>query len=496
METNHAARRPDAVGTFSRRRLLGSAAAGGLLAAVPGGLAMSPGRRDSDVRIREVAYRIRPEPMRTPLKFGGSVMRDLDILSVRITVERRGGGTATGLGVMPLGNVWSFPPRLETPQRSLEAMRKLAPLLQEVFRGSTESGHPVDLLRDLLEECLRTAASLSTEMNLAHAMPKLCTLVVYSAFDAALLDAFGIANRVNTYNALGEKWVGSDLATDLDDRFRGKYLDSFTLREPRQSMPLYHLVGGLDPLTPGDVKEAVNDGLPETLIDWIGADGLTHFKIKLDGDNLDWDVTRIANIERVVAAEQEKRGVAEWVYSADFNERCRDVEYLLAFFARVRESSPAAFRRLQYIEQPTDRDLKAHPENRVHAAAKIKPVVIDESLTDFESLLLAREQGYSGIALKACKGISEALKMAAAALEFGMFITVQDLTCPGASFLQSAELAARVPTVAAVEGNARQYLPAANRAWVQRYPGLFDIRDGTVATGVLSEPGLGHAHPD
>ena len=74
----------------------------------------------------------------------------------------------------------------------------------------------------------------------------------------------------------------------------------------------------------------------------------------------------------------------------------------------------------------------------MHAAAKIKPVVIDESLVDLESLLLCRELGYSGVALKACKGQSEALLMGAAAQKYGMFLCVQDLTCPGASFLHSA----------------------------------------------------------
>ena len=92
-------------------------------------------------------------------------------------------------------------------------------------------------------------------------------------------------------------------------------------------------------------------------------------------------------------------------------------------------------------------------------------MVIDESLTDFETFLLAREQGYSGVALKACKGQSQALLMGAAAAEYGMFLAVQDLTCPGASFLHSAGLAARIPGVTAIEGNSRQFCPSANDGW-------------------------------
>jgi L-alanine-DL-glutamate epimerase-like enolase superfamily enzyme len=157
----------------------------------------------------------------------------------------------------------------------------------------------------------------------------------------------------------------------------------------------------------------------------------------------------------------------------------------------VKKGAGAAYARVQYIEQPTHRDLAAHPENKVHEAAKLKPVVIDESLVDYDSLLLAREQGYTGIALKACKGQSDSLLLAAAGQKFGMFLCVQDLTCPGSSFLHSASLAARIPGVAAIEGNGRQYCPSANRRWRAQYPAMFDIKDGTVATGVLNGVGLG-----
>ncbi len=128
----------------------------------------------------------------------------------------------------------------------------------------------------------------------------------------------------------------------------------------------------------------------------------------------------------------------------------------------------------------------------MHAAAKIKPVVIDESLVDLESLLLCRELGYSGVALKACKGHSEALLMGAAAQKFGMFLCVQDLTCPGRSFLHSATLAARIPTIAAIESNSRQYCPAGNLGWEQRFPGMFRVTDGTLDTSILDGPGLGY----
>jgi hypothetical protein len=67
---------------------------------------------------------------------------------------------------------------------------------------------------------------------------------------------------------------------------------------------------------------------------------------------------------------------------------------------------------------------------------------------------------------------------------------VQDLTCTGLAFLQSAGLAAHLEPVSAIEGNARQYGPAANAGWVERYPGVFVVRSGRTDTSALDGVGL------
>jgi hypothetical protein len=81
--------------------------------------------------------------------------------------------------------------------------------------------------------------------------------------------------------------------------------------------------------------------------------------------------------------------------------------------------------------------------------------------------------------------------MAAAAQKYKMFLCVQDLSCPGRSLIHSAGIAAHVPGVSGIEANSRQYLPAANEAWRPRFPGLFNIKDGTLKTAALTGPGLG-----
>ena len=127
----------------------------------------------------------------------------------------------------------------------------------------------------------------------------------------------------------------------------------------------------------------------------------------------------------------------------------------------------------------------------MHQAAAIVPVVIDESLVDLESFHLARALGYSGVALKVCKGQTNALLMAAAGAHYQMFVCVQDLTCMGGAFLHSASLASRLPTVATIEGSGRQYCPVGHQAYLKNYSPMFRVRYGTIPTELLDGPGLG-----
>jgi len=447
--------------------------------------------RPTDVRIKQAIITLEEFPFRTPLKFGGRVMDRHQLINVQVTLEQRDRKHAFGLGSMPVAPVWAWPSETVTPEQAQKAMIDFAERVVELADSLDDFAHPIDLIYTVSAEYDHLGKVVAGDHKLPEPIPQLAQMVAASALDAALHDGFGKVNLRNSYNTLSAEFMDHDLAYYLDDQFKGEYLDKYTLREPKKSIPLYHLVGALDPLTEGDVTKPIKDGLPVTLGEWIVADGLTHLKIKLAGDDLEWDLQRVLGVERVASEVQSQRGCQTWYYSIDFNEKCENVEYVLAFLKKIQEIAPQAYDRIQYLEQPTHRDLKSHPENKMHKAAELKPVVIDESLVDYEALLLAREQGYSGVALKACKGHTEALFAAAAAQKLGLFLCVQDLTCPGFSFLHSASLAARIPGVAAIEGNARQYCPTANKVWAHDLPQMFDIKDGTVATGCLTGNGLG-----
>jgi L-alanine-DL-glutamate epimerase-like enolase superfamily enzyme len=447
--------------------------------------------KPTDIGLKEVTISTERIKYRAPMKFGGRVVTEAVILNVSVEVETRDGRRGCGLGSMPMGNIWAWPSATVPGEKTLAAMIELGQRLARDADHWHGAGHPLEITHELAESYEIAANELTSAAQISERMPRLAQLVAASPLEAAIHDAYGKAFGLSSYNTLGPEFIDADLSTWLTPDFKGEYLDRYTLRRPKQRMPLYHLIGALDPLTESEISTRIHDGLPETLPEWIAADGLTHLKIKLNGDDLAWDVDRVSRVERVAAEAQGKRGCTQWRYSADFNERCANVEYLLDFLARIREGCPAAFERLQYIEQPTHRELRHLPEYRMHRAAQIKPVVIDESLVDLESLILSRELGYSGVALKACKGQSGALLMAAAAQKYGMFLCVQDLTCPGRSFLHSASLAARIPGVAAIEGNARQYCPTGNGLAAAEYPSIFHVVGGSIETGVLDGHGLG-----
>jgi L-alanine-DL-glutamate epimerase-like enolase superfamily enzyme len=480
---------------LTRRRFVKSVAAvaSGIGAAEwSSGIALqAAGTKKSDVRIERISYSYEEHVFRAPLKFALTVVDRQTLLTVNCTVRTAAGKVATGFGTLPLNYTFSFPSKKVSADARLGAMKALAEEIAKITGGYKEFAHPIDINWELAPLYRKAAAEVSQRLGLADPIPKLCTLVTAGAFDAAVHDAFGKAHGLNCFHTYGAEFMSHDLSRYLGPEYKGEYPERYIRRDPKARMPLCHLISAVDPLEASENTKPIGDGLPETLPEWINYNGLNHLKIKLNGDDLKWDVERMLHIDRVTAETQKKRGVQDWAYVPDFNEKCPNVEYYLTFLQRVKEKMPAGFGRIEYVEQPTHRNLLAHPENVMHEAAKWCPVVIDESLTDVDSLLLARKMGWTGAVVKSPKGLTQMILIASVAGKQKIFLAGGDMSCPGAALIQTASLQARVPGIASVEANARQFLPAANKAWEERFPGMFRITDGMIRTGELTGPGLG-----
>lgn len=447
--------------------------------------------KPSDIGIEDVRFGFEDHAYRTPMKFANSVVDRVTLLKVDVAVRSRSGRVSAGTGSMPLGNLWSFPSDRLSYDQTLGVMRRMAGEIAAILSSYGGKAHPIEINRQLEPAFHAAAERVRQTLLLPEPIPPLSTLVVASAFDAALHDAFGRANAINCYRGYSADFMDYDLARYLGPEFAGEWLPQYISETPKEELAVYHLVGALDPIWPDEIERRIDDGMPESLTEWIAAEDLTHFKIKLNGRDLAWDVGRVLEVERAVHSAHNATRVQQSRYSLDFNERCTNARYVIEFLHRIAAASPRLFDEIQYLEQPTGRDLRAHPDEDMHGAAELKPVMIDESLVDLASLQIARRMGYTGVALKACKGQSNSLLLAAAARKFGMFVCVQDLTCPGASFVHSAGLAAHLPGVTAVEANARQYVPSAHLTSALQFPELLNVRGGRIRTASLNGMGLG-----
>jgi L-alanine-DL-glutamate epimerase-like enolase superfamily enzyme len=285
-----------------------------------------------------------------------------------------------------------------------------------------------------------------------------------------------------------------DLARYLGPQHRGVYPSQFLRQDYAPEVPIFHLVGGLDLLRREEVTaDFPQDGIPNSLDDWIIRDGVFCLKVKLQGRNLAWDLARTQEVSRIY---QEVRGAhrpdlpARPYLTADTNEQCESPDYIVEYLHKLREQSPQVYNEILYIEQPTERDLTAHRWD-MRPIAQLKPVLIDESLTSVEDFHLAMELGWSGIALKSCKCLSADLLFVPLAELAHIPYAVQDLTNPSLATLESVGLAARTHTIMGVEANSRQFFPHTNVLEAAVHPEIYQVRNGVARTATLTGPGLG-----
>jgi L-alanine-DL-glutamate epimerase-like enolase superfamily enzyme len=450
--------------------------------------------RDSDVKVREIrTYRV-PTVCRTPLKFGAVVVEDIPIGYVQATVENRAGQVSTGWGAMFLMDLWAWPtaaaPRQATTQMMWEIMNGYA----ELVRGRGDFAHPIDIFAESEEDLARMSRDICGRLTPGEEVPFLGALIAASPVDHALHDAFGNVNAIDSYLGYGPEHMSSDVGRHLGPEYVGVYPSQFLRQDYLAAVPIFHLVGGVDTLERNEVgPDMPDDGVPNSLDEWIERDGVFCLKVKLRGNDTEWDVERTLAVSRIYHESRDAcRGdlPERPVLTTDFNEQCQSPEYVIEYLTRVREQAPEVFDEILYIEQPTERDLEAHAWD-MRPLAALKPVLIDESLASANDFRRAMELGWSGIALKSCKCLSADLLLLCAAEMAGVPYAVQDLTNPSIALVESIGLAARIHTIKGVEANSRQFFPEANRAISEVHSGICAVRDGYARTESIRGTGLG-----
>ena len=446
----------------------------------------------TDVRIVGAVLHFLPVRMRVPLKFGTETTTSVTCARVKVTVRDASGRTAEGWGETPLSVHWVWPAPLSYEHRH-EALKEFVLEVARAWVGYGRLGHPLELGYRFQENKLTEVLSRFNKKTAPEtALPWLAALVCCSPFDIALHDAYAKLHGLEVYQIYHAGLMNRNLnyffRFDSASKalFRGQHPDHYLVRDAPRQLMAWHLVGGLDPVTEGDLTgEEPDDGYPVLLKDWIQQDGLRCLKIKLRGNDAAWDYQRLVTVGQV----GEKHGV-DWL-STDFNCTVTDPAYVNEVLDRLRDEHPRLYGMILYVEQPFPYELQQYRID-VHSVSARKPLFLDESAHDWRLVQLGHELGWSGVALKTCKTQTGAILAACWARAHGMSLMVQDLTNPMLAQIPHVLLAAHAGTIMGVETNAMQFYPEASRAEAAVHPGLFQRRQGRVDWSTVKGPGFGY----
>lgn len=445
----------------------------------------------TDVRVVSAEVYFLPVTTRVPLKFGAETLTGITAARVRVTVKDSEGRTAVGWGETPLNVQWFWPSSAAYEPRH-QALRDLCGRVAEGWVTESSVGHPMELCHDFTSNVL---PALSREFNAerdCEDVPYLAALGVVSCVDIATHDAYGNLHKIDVYDTYSDQYMNRDLAHFLtevdvpDMSFAGKFPADFLQASVPSVMPAWHLVGGLDALDESELTgNEPDDGYPVHLRQWMETDGLNCLKIKLRGNDSDWDYQRLVGVGKIAVEFK-----AEWL-TADFNCTVTDPEYVNSILDKLKQEHPNYWDMISYVEQPFPHDLEANRID-VHSVSERKPLFLDESAHDWKFVRLGRQLGWSGVALKTCKTQTGALLSLCWAKAHGMPLMVQDLTNPMLAQIPHMRLAAHAGTIMGVETNSMQFYPEASLPEATVHPGIYRRRNGQVDLSTLNGSGFGY----
>jgi hypothetical protein len=315
--------------------------------------------------------------LRMPFRFGIVTLTEAPQAFARARIRLENGKQAEGAAAELLAPKWFDKNPALTNEDNFEQLRTALRIAREAYLAggsNTAFGH----FTSHYAGQIASGAKLGLNSLAACYGPAL--------IDRALLDALCRALGISFYDAMRRNVPGLD---------NPDYLETL---EPGDRIAARHTVGLVDPITAADLKERVNDGLPETLEEVVGRYGHRWFKLKVGGD-VNADIERLDAIAAVL-----DRVASPYRASLDGNEQYDDIAGVLELWQRMK-LEPRLERlvaSVAFIEQPIKRQNALSAD--VSALGSEKPVIIDESDDSLDAFPRAKALGYTGVSSKTCKG--------------------------------------------------------------------------------------------
>jgi len=428
--------------------------------------------------IRAIELFERPVVLRLPFRFGVVTLTHCPQAFVRARIELADGKSAWGASAEMMAPKW-FDKNLDlSNEDNFEQLRSVLRLARESYLSGTSPATAFGHFARHHDAHMKAAAARGFNPLLASYGPALVDRAVLDALCRAAGTSFYSAMQANLAGIGGER---PEFALLDFPRFLSKCA-------PHGDIEARHTVGLVDAITAADLKERVNDGLPETLEEVIAAYGHRYFKLKVGG-RIDADIARLESIAGVLDGSGEP-----YFASLDGNEQYESAQGVAELVAGIR-GRPALARlwhSILFIEQPIARKVALDIDLR--AADFGRPVIIDESDGELDAFVLARERGYAGVSSKTCKGLYKSVLNAARCeawnAEAGQpryFMSAEDLTTQAGLSVQQDIALVNLLGIRHVERNGHHYVnglaaqtPAEQQAFLEAHPDVYEHSHGAV----------------
>lgn len=419
---------------------------------------------------------------------------------VRLVLKDSGGNETFGCSADRLSVRWLDKRPGRSRGRKRRELVELIETARDIYRKEPEFESPFEKWRDCHPQIMQ-AGRKQNQVDLTSSFAS-------ALMERAVLDAVCRIHDQPLFEMIRQNRVGLQ-PEQVHPQLKGLNLPDLLPAAPRTRFWIRHTVGLADPLTEDDIPpdERLNDGLPESLEEYIRRDGIRYFKVKISGDP-QRDLDRLGRIWDVVLQAEQP------VLTLDANEAYADLESLDGFVRRLERERLGLFQHILYIEQPLPRTLTLDRDTapRLRKIAERKPLVVDEADGTVDAFRRALRIGYQGTSHKNCKGFFKSLLNHALAVDAALdgdeaFLTAEDLQNLPVVPLHQDFAALGVLGLEHCERNGHHYnyglsmLSETDKAnAVRHHPDLYvrrgeewflDIREGQVECGSLQCPGFG-----
>ena len=450
------------------------------------------------ISLKEVQFYMRNVRTRMPFKYGAAVLTSVPILHVVARGELGDGSLVEGVAADILPPKWFDKDPHKSYEDNVDDLLCAARAAYAAYATAARSAKPFfEIWREGYAETLAAGD--------ARGLNRLTSAHGSTLMERALIDAVGRGVGASYFAMLKDNLLGLDLGA-IHAELKGVEPAAVLGQAPLTHLHVRHTVGLADPITVADIAagERLDDGLPQALQEYVARQGLTYFKVKVNGD-LESDLARLTAIAGLLDGRD-----LDYKITLDGNEQYRDMESFIELVARIEADQPRFYERILYIEQPLERSIALDPalEMGIRAMGARRPMLIDESDEALDTFSQALDLGYQGVSSKACKGLVKALaNLALAQKREGCFLSGEDLMNLPVVALQQDLAHVAALGIAHVERNGHHYVRglqhvsqreregclAVHGALYAQRDGLvtLDIRGGQIAVESLQVAGLG-----